>query len=279
MHRTHIRANQPWWTANWKEFAHYRDLLWFLVRRDFTTLYKQTILGPVWYVLQPVATTLVFTVVFGKIAGIGTDGVPPFLFYRSGMLLWTFFQGCLMDISNTFIGNTHLFGKVYFPRLIIPAALVAKNSGQLILNVLLFLGFYAYYIHAGTPSIHPTPWLAYLPILILQSALAGLGAGLWLAALTAKYRDLRFMLALLAQLWMFATPIVWSASKATDQQWRWILLANPMAGPVVFNRIAFLGVGNADLTLLCSSLILSILLAVSGILLFNKVQRTFIDTV
>jgi len=278
MHRTHIRANQPWWTADWKEFARYRDLLWFLIRKDFTTLYKQTILGPVWYVLQPVATTLVFTVVFGKIAGIGTDGIPPFLFYMSGMLLWTFFQGCLTDISSTFISNTHLFGKVYFPRLIIPASLVAKNTGQLILNVILFLGFYAYYLYSGTPNIHPTLWLAWLPVLILQSALAGLGAGLWLAALTAKYRDLRFMLALLAQLWMFATPIVYSASKVTDH-WRWILLANPMAGSVVFNRIAFLGIGAADLDLLLSSLIISILLAVSGVLLFNKVQRTFIDTV
>jgi len=278
MHRTHICANQPWWTADWKEFAHYRDLLWFLIRRDFITLYKQTILGPVWYVLQPVATTLVFTVVFGNIAKIGTDGVPPFLFYMSGMVLWTFFQGCLMDVSSTFISNANLFGKVYFPRLIIPASLVAKNTGQLILNFLLFLGFYIYYRLSGTPNIHATAWLAWLPVLIIQSALAGLGSGLLLAALTAKYRDLRFALTFLAQLWMFATPIVYSASKVTEH-WRWILLANPMAGSVVFSRLAFLGIGTADLTLLFSSLAISIALAISGVLLFNKVQRTFIDTV
>jgi lipopolysaccharide transport system permease protein len=225
------------------------------------------------------ATTLVFTVIFGKIAGIGTDGVPPFLFYMSGMVLWTFFQGCLMDISATFISNTHLFGKVYFPRLIIPFSLIAKNSGQLILNILLFLGFYAYYLFTSTPNIHPTLWLAYLPILIIQSALAGLGAGLWLASLTAKYRDLRFMLTLFAQLWMFATPIVWSASKVTDLHWQWLLLINPMAGSIVFNRIAFLGIGEPDLILLLCSLSESIILAISGILLFNKIQRTFIDTV
>jgi len=278
MNRTHIRSNQPWWTADWKEFAQYRDLLWFLIRRDFTILYKQTILGPVWYVLQPVATTLVFTVIFGNIAGMSTDGTPAFLFYMSGMVLWTFFQSCLIDVSSTFISNTHLFGKVYFPRLIIPASLVAKNAGQLILNLLLFLGFYTYYILHGTTTIHPTVWLAWVPVLILQSALAGLGAGLWLAALTAKYRDLRFALTFLAQLWMFATPIVYSASKVPEHL-RWILLANPMAGSVVFNRLAFLGVGKPDLPLLFISLTTSILLAISGVLLFNKVQRTFIDTV
>lgn len=277
MHRTHIRANQPWWTANWKEFAQYRDLLWFLIRRDFTVLYKQTILGPLWYVLQPVATTLVFTVIFGNIAGMSTDGTPAFLFYMSGMVLWTFFQSCLVDVSSTFISNTHLFGKVYFPRLIIPASLVAKNAGQLILNLLLFLGFYTYYILHGA-TIHPTAWIAWVPVLVLQSALAGLGAGLWLAALTAKYRDLRFALTFLAQLWMFATPIVYSASKVPEHL-RWILLANPMAGSVVFNRLAFLGVGIPDIPLLFISLTTSFFLAVSGILIFNKVQRTFIDTV
>jgi lipopolysaccharide transport system permease protein len=278
MHRTHIRANQPWWTANWKEFVHYRDLLWFLVRRDFTTLYKQTILGPVWYVLQPVATTLVFTVVFGNIAGLSTDGTPAFLFYMSGMVFWTFFQSCLTDISGTFISNTHIFGKVYFPRLIIPVSLVAKNSGQLILNFLMFLGFYAYYQISGTPSIHPTQWIAWVPVLIFQTALAGLGVGLWLAALTAKYRDLRFAMTFLTQLWMYATPIPWSATRVSDNL-HWILVWNPMAGVVIFNRLAFLGTGTADMTILLSSLVSSIALAISGILVFNKVQRTFIDTV
>ncbi len=278
MHRTHIRANQPWWTADWKEFAHYRDLLWFLVRRDFTTLYKQTILGPVWYVLQPVATTLVFTVVFGNIARVGTDGVPAFLYYLSGMVLWTFFQGCLMDISGTFVNNAHIFGKVYFPRLIVPVSLVIKNSGQLVLNFLLFTAFLAYYTLSGATSAQPTLWLAWFPVLVLQTALSGLGAGLWLTVFTAKYRDLSFALTLIAQLWMFATPIVYSAASVPDH-WRWVLLANPMAGSVVFNRLAFLGVGSADLTLLVVSLLESLLLAVSGLLLFNKVQRTFIDTV
>lgn len=278
MHRIHIRANQPWWRMNWHELLHYRDLLWFLVHRDFTTLYKQTILGPVWYVLQPVATTLVFTVIFGNIAKIGTDGVPAFLFYMSGMVLWTFFQSCLMDISGTFVSNTHLFGKVFFPRLIIPASLVIKNSGQLVLNLLLFLGFYAYYGFTAPNTFHPTPWLAWVPILILQTALAGLGAGLWLASLTARYRDLRFALAFLAQLWMFATPIVYSVTHV-PASWHWTLLVNPMAGSIVFNRLAFLGIGAADPALLATSLSESALLAVSGILIFNKVQRTFIDTV
>lgn len=278
MHRTHIRANQHWWIIDWNEFAHYRDLLWFLVRRDFTTLYKQTILGPVWYILQPVATTLVFVVVFANIAQVGTDGAPSFLFYMSAMVFWTFFQGCLMDISGTFVNNAHLFGKVYFPRLIVPVSMVIKNSGQLLLSFCIFLVFYAYYRLMGTTVIHATPWLALIPVLIFQSALAGLGAGLWLATLTAKYRDLRFALTLIAQLWMFATPIVYSASSVTER-WRWLLLVNPMAGTVMFSRLAFLGVGAADLAMLASSCTISVILAVSGVLFFNKVQRTFIDSV
>jgi lipopolysaccharide transport system permease protein len=277
MQRTHIKANQPWWTVNWRELAEYRDLLWFLVCRDFTTIYKQSILGPLWFVLQPLSTTLVFTVVFGNIAKIGTDEVPPFLFYSSGMVLWYYFQGCLNDVSATFVGNAHLFGKVYFPRLIVPIALVIKNVGQLVLNFAVFLGFFAYYAWRGAP-IHPTAWLALLPALVIQCAMAGMGAGLWLAALTAKYRDLRFALTFLATLWMYATPIAYSATKVSDS-WRWILLANPMASATVFFRLAFLGAGSADLTLLFSGMAISVVLFVTGLMAFNRVQRTFIDIV
>ena len=145
MSRTVIRANQAWWNINWRELVEYHDLLWFLIKRDFTTVYKQSILGPLWFVIQPLATTLVFTVIFGNIAGMGTDGVPPFLFYMSAMVLWNYFQSCLNDVANTFVGNAHLFGKVYFPRLIVPFALTAKNVGQLVLNFLMFLGFYIYF--------------------------------------------------------------------------------------------------------------------------------------
>ena len=278
MHRTHISANQPWWIIPWRDIAEYRDLLWFLVRRDFTTQYKQSILGPLWFVLQPLATTLVFTVVFGNIAKVGTDGVPPFLFYMSGMVFWTYFQGCLNDISNTFVGNAGIFGKVYFPRLIVPLSLAIKSLEQFLLNLLMFLGFFFYFHARPDSALQPNSTLALVPVLLLQCTLAGMGAGLWLAALTAKYRDLRYALAFLSQLWMFATPIVYSTTNV-PAKWMWVVYANPMSCVVVFARRAFLGTGAADPALLGSGLAVGALLFVTGLLMFNKVQRTFIDTV
>ena len=278
MTRTVIRANQAWWNINWRELVEYHDLLWFLIKRDFTTVYKQSILGPLWFVIQPLATTLVFTVIFGNIAGMGTDGVPPFLFYMSAMVLWNYFQSCLNDVANTFVGYAHLFGKVYFPRLIVPFALTAKNVGQLVLNFLMFLGFYIYFATRPTSLLHANGWVVIVPVLALQCALAGLGAGLWLTSMTAKYRDLRYALSFLSQLWMFATPIIFSISKVPEK-WMWAIYANPMSCVVVFNRHAFLGTGHAEIPLLVSGLAMGLLLFVSGILVFNKTQRTFIDVV
>lgn len=278
MNRTHIKANQPWWRIDWREIAGYRDLLWFLIRRDIVAVYAQSVLGPLWYVIQPLAITLVFTVIFGNIAGIGTDGINPFLFYMSGIVLWTFFQGCLMDVSATFVSNTHLFGKVYFPRLIVPLGLAAKNAVQLALNLAIFLGFHVYFLLRAPGNLQPNAWLLAVPLLILQAGLAGIGAGLWLTSLTAKYRDLRYALTFLAQLWMFATPIAWSATGLSDR-WRWLLLANPMASVVTFNRHAFLGTGTTDISLLITGFVASLVLFISGLLVFNRVQRTFIDIV
>lgn len=278
MHRTHIYADQPWWTVHWREIAEYRDLLWFLVRRDFTTQYKQSILGPLWFVLQPLATTLVFTVIFGNIAKVGTDGVPPFLFYMSGMVFWTFFQGCLNDISNTFVGNAGIFGKVYFPRLIVPFSLAIKSLEQFLLNLAMFLAFFAYFHARPGSALAPNLWIAVVPALMAQCVLTGMGAGLWLASLTAKYRDLRYALTFLSQLWMFATPIVYSTTNV-PAKWMWVVYVNPMSCAVVFSRHAFLGTGAADLALLGSGLAMGALLFVSGLLMFNKVQRTFIDIV
>lgn len=276
--RTHIRAGQPCWKIGWSELISYRDLLWFLVRRDFSTVYKQSVLGPLWFVIQPLATTLVFTIVFGQIAGLSSGGVPQFLFYNGGLVLWYYFQGCLNDISGTFVANAHMFGKVYFPRLIVPIALVIKNLGQLALNFVFFLAFLAYFMIRQPGCVHPGPGMALLPLFVIQTALAGMGAGLWLAALTAKYRDLRFALTFLSQLWMFATPIPWPAEKVSAT-WHWILLVNPMAGPVIFFRQAFLGTGSVDLSVLACGALLSLGLFLSGLLLFNRVQKTFIDTV
>jgi len=273
-----IRPNTSWFSIDWKEIVEYRDLLWFLVLRDFTAIYKQSILGPLWFVLQPLATTVVFTVIFGSIAKIGTDGLPPFIFYMSGMVLWNYFQGVMNGVSGALIGNAGVFSKVYFPRLVVPLSLVISNLGQFALNFLMFLGFYLYYYYFTEAKIHPSLWIGLLPLLVIQCAAIGLGVGLWLCALTVKYRDLRFALPFLAQLWMFATPIVYPAS-LVPEQWRWIVAINPMAGVVELNRFIFFGVGSVTQDILIGGFLASLLLLVSGLLIFNRVQRTFVDTI
>ena len=273
-----IRANQPWWRIHSREIWAYRDLLWFLVRRDFTAIYKQSVLGPLWFVIQPLLTTLVFTVIFGHVAKIGTDGLPPFLFYLSGMVLWNYFQGCLNNVSAALLDNAQVFGKVYFPRLVAPLALTISNLGQLAINLALYLAFLVYFGLFTTAPIHPSWTVLALPVLILQTAAAGLGAGLWLAALTAKYRDLRFALPFLAQLWMFVTPIVYPVSVVAPKH-QWVLALNPVAGVVDFNRHAFLGTPTMSPLMYGLGGLIGLLLLISGVLLFNKVQRNFVDTI
>ncbi len=277
-HKTHIKANQAWLRINWRELWEYRDLLFFLVRRDFTAVYKQSVLGPLWFVIQPLATTLVFTVVFGNFGKMSTDGVPPFLFYYCGLFLWNYFQSCMNHVSDTLIANAHMFGKVYFPRLVVPLAIVVSNLAQFLLNLLLFSGFLLYFIFRTDAAIQPSWWILGLPLMVLQCAAIGLGVGLWLSALTAKYRDLRFAIPFLAQLWMFATPVAYSATLATGK-WEWMVLLNPMSSVIQFNRMAFLGAGGLDGEHMALGAVLSILLLLSGLLVFNRVQRNFIDTV
>ncbi len=276
--RTVIKADQSYLHINWREIWEYRDLLWFFVLRDFTAVYKQSILGPLWFVLQPLATTLVFTVVFGNIAKIGTDGVPPFLFYLSGMVLWNYFQNCMNSVSNVLIGQAGMLSKVYFPRLVLPLSQVISNLGQFLLNFAMFLGFWVYYRCFTDAAIQPHALIVCAPLLVLQCAAVGLGVGLWLSAATVKYRDLRFALPFLAQLWMFLTPIVYPAS-LVSKKWHWLIAINPMAGIVEFNRHAFLGVGNIDFSFYFTGLMVGLVMLVTGLLAFNKVQRTFVDTI
>jgi lipopolysaccharide transport system permease protein len=278
MIRTHIRPNTSWFSVDCKEIIEYRDLLWFLVLRDFTAIYKQSILGPIWFVLQPLATTVVFTVIFGSIAKIGTDDLPPFIFYMSGTVLWNYVQGVMNGVSGALIGNAGVFSKVYFPRLIVPFSRVVSNLGQFALNFVMFAGFYLYYYYFTATKIQPSFWIGLLPLLVIQCAAIGLGVGLWLSALTVKYRDLRFALPFLAQLWMYATPIVYPAS-LVPEQWRWIVALNPMAGVVELNRFIFFGVGAVTQDILIGGFLASLLLLVSGLLIFNRIQRTFVDTI
>lgn len=278
VHRTHIRAGRPWWSIDGREIWEYRDLLWNLVVRDLTAVYKQSILGPLWFVIQPLLTTVVFTIIFGNVAKISTDGVPHFIFYMSGIIFWNYFQGVLNHGGSSLVSNHNMLAKVYFPRLILPLSGIIVNLAHLALNFVMFLGFYLWFIFKGSVLI-PNAWLFMLPVLVIQCGLLGFGFGLWVSALTIKYRDLRFALPFLVQLWMYGTPIVYPASLVVRPVLKHILWLNPMTAVVEFSRYGFTGRGSADPYGLCLSWVVTLLVLFTGLFLFNKVQRTFIDTI
>ena len=279
MHQTHIKANQPWWKINWREIVEYRDLLWMLTFRDLTAIYKQTILGPLWFIIQPLSTTLVFTVIFGQVAKVSTDGIPKIVFYMSGTVLWNYFAGCMTQGANSLVTNTYVLSKVYFPRLIIPLSGVLSNLAHFLLNLVMFLGFYFYFLFFTDSAMCPRWELVLFPLLVLQCALIGLGVGLWVAALTTKYRDLRFALTFLTQLWMYATPIVWPASLGMRPAMRVLLWSNPLSFVVECARWMFTGTGTVTPLTAAASIGMTLLLLASGLLIFNRVQRTFVDTI
>lgn len=275
-----IQPTSAWFRIPWRELLHYRDLLFLLVRRDFVARYKQTILGPLWFVIQPLATTLVFTVVFGKIAKIPTDHLPPLLFYMCGMLAWQYFAQCMQGTSGTFINNANLFGKVYFPRLVVPLSVIISNLAAFVIQLATFLCFWLFFkFCTGSGKLFGmTPWLLALPVLLLQTAAIGLGVGLWMSALTAKYRDFVLVSGFLTQLWLYATPVVYPLS-AVSEKWRWVSAINPMSGIVETYRYAFLGAGTVNPFYLGISVVTTVLLLVTGLLVFSRTERTFIDTV
>lgn len=274
---TRISADNPWWAIDWRELWAYRDLFGLLVRRDLTVVYKQSILGPLWFVLQPLLSTVVFTLIFSNMAKLSTDSIPPFIFYMSGTVLWSYFAGCMNSVASSLSTNAHLFSKVYFPRLLMPFALTTSNMAQLLLNLAIFAGFWGYSLFSGAP-IHPGAGAFLLPLLMLQCGIVGLGSGLWLSAMTVKYRDLRFALGFLSQLWMFATPVVYPTS-VVGERYAWVLALNPMAGPVDYFRASFLGTPPMRPELYLSGLVIGVVLFVTGLFLFNKVQRSFVDTI
>ena len=279
MPRTIIRANQPWWRVPLGEIADYRDLLLLLVKRDLTAIYKQTILGPLWFIIQPLVTTVVFTIIFGKVANVSTDGVPHLIFYMCGTVLWNYFQGCMLQSANSLVGNANIMSKVYFPRLIIPISGVFTNLAHFLLNLIMFFGFYAYFLFFVQSPLRPNPLLIWFPLLVLQCALIGLGVGLWVAALTTRYQDLRFALTFLTQIWMYATPIVYPASLIVSPTYRLLLWMNPMSFVVECARLMFTGSGTVTMASFVISVSMTLLLLVSGLLVFNRVQRTFVDTI
>ena len=275
-----IRARQRWLHLPLREIADYRDLLFLLVRRDFVAKYKQTLLGPLWFIIQPLLTTLVFAIIFGNVAKIPTDGLPPVLFYLCGLLGWTYFAQTFNTTSTTFVTNAPLFGKVYFPRLIVPLSVTVSNLLAFALNLLIFCGFLAYFnfFTAAGDSLHVT-WNAFLlPLLIVQLAATALGVGLWVSALTAKYRDLTHLSAFLIQLLMYATPVIYPLSQIPSN-WQWLASLNPMTMIVENFRLMFLGQATASVALTLLSAGISFVLLFTGILLFQRTERTFIDTV
>lgn len=277
---TIIQPNRSWWYIDWQGLLHYRDLLFLLVRRDFVSKYKQTILGPLWFIIQPVLMAVVFTVIFGNFAKIPTDGTPPMLFYLCGLLAWTYFANCFTGTSNSFLANAGIFGKVYFPRLIPPLSVTISNLLAFGIQLGTFLGFYTYfkYFTLAGATFQPNLFLIVLPLLLLQTAVFSLGVGLWLSALTAKYRDFAFLTGFIVQVWMYATPVIYPIS-LIPEKWRLLVMINPMAPIVESYKYAFLGAGTLNLGYLLISAVITVIVLLTGILIFNKVERTFIDYV
>jgi lipopolysaccharide transport system permease protein len=275
-----IAPARAWDLQSWRELWEYRDLLVLLVRRDYVTRYRQTLLGPAWYVLQPIAMTAVFWVVFARFLGVPTDGAPAPLFFLSGLILWNYFSQNLIVGGATFINNSHVFGKVWFPRTIIPLATIISNLLTVVLQLGPFLLFFAYYKLFTTQAeeVHIGKAVILAPLALLHAALLSLGISLLVAASTARFRDLIHLNQYLVQLWMFATPVIYPLSRV-PARWRWLVWGNPVSVPVETLRIALLGRGSLEVGPVIFSGGAALLLLVAGLVTFQRAERTAMDTV
>lgn len=272
-----IEPHGRWIDLRLAELWRYRDLVSLFVYRDFVARYKQTILGPLWYLIQPLFTTIVFTIVFGNIAGIPTNGVPKFLFYMAGNVTWSYFAECLNKTHNTFTANSNVFGKVYFPRLAIPLSVVISNLVTFAIQFAFFLVFLAYFRWQGASVEFRLPALL-LPVLILMMAGLGLGLGLVVSAATTRYRDLTHLVTFGVSLLMYGTPVVYPLSEVPEA-YRWLVVANPMTSVVETLRYGFLGSGTFEPLHLAYSGAMTVIVVLAGILVFHRVERTFMDMV
>lgn len=273
-----IEPQRSWLDLRLGEVWRYKDLILLFVQRDFVSFYKQTVLGPLWYLIQPLLTTVIFTFIFGNIASLPTDGLPKFLFYMSGTVVWSYFADCLNKTSQTFVNNANLFGKVYFPRLAVPLSILISNMITFAIQFGMFLIFELYFIGQGA-DIHPNwLWILLSPILILMMAGLGLGFGIIISSLTTKYRDLRFLVTFGVQLLMYAAPVIYPVS-SVPSKFQWIILANPMTSIIEAFRYAFLGVGTVHIAQLLYSFIFMVIVMSAGTMIFNRVEQTFMDTV
>jgi len=266
-----------WWHIPWRELWQYRDLIGMFVHRDFTATYKQTILGPFWYLLQPLFTTAMLVLVFGFLAKVPTDGLPHLLFFMSGVVVWNYFADCLTKTSNTFTGNANLFGKVYFPRLAVPLSIVLTNMITFLVQFAIFGVVLIYFWAKGAP-VFPNYRVIILPLLVLQMALLGLGMGAIVSSLTTRWRDLSMLVGFGTQLWMYASSVVIPLS-VIPEKLRWIFVLNPMVPIIESFRFAFLGRGVVEIWQLMVSLAVTLVIFISGVAIFTRVERDFMDTV
>ncbi|MDR1324381.1 MAG: ABC transporter permease [Candidatus Margulisbacteria bacterium] len=274
---TIIKPRTGWFDINLREVWRYRDLIKIFVYRDFVVYYKQTILGPLWWLIQPLFTSGMFTLIFGAIAGLPTDGIPTILFYLSGVVCWSYFSDCLLTTSNTFTANAAIFGKVYFPRLVVPVSTVLSGLIKFAIQFALFMVIYLIYLLQGA-AVQPSFWILALPLLLAQMAALALGLGIIASSLTTKYRDLALAMAFFVQLMMYATPVVYPLSMLPEK-WRPLAMLNPMAPIIEFFRLAFLGAGSIDLWTALWSVGFTLLILFLGVIFFSRVEKSFMDTV
>ena len=272
-----IKPKRHWFDIDFLEIWNYRDLLLLFVRREIVVVYKQTIMGPLWFFIQPLITTMMFMVVFNGIAGISTDGMPPILFYLAGITIWNYFAESFRLTSDTFVANAGIFGKVYFPRIIMPMAVVMSNLVKFGIQFTLFLGVYFYYFFS-TDVINPNATLLLFPFYVILIAIFGLSFGLVVSSLTTKYRDLKFLIQFAVQLWMYITPVIYPMSKIPEK-YKLLVQINPISSIVEAFKYAFTGVGSFSWNGLIYSTIFAIVMLFFGLLIFNKTEQNFMDTV
>lgn len=261
-----------------KQLLRYKDLIYLFVYRDFVSQFKQTVLGPLWFFIQPILTTITFTIIFGNIADISTDGMPRILFYLSGIVLWNYFSECVMKTSDTFIANQAIFGKVYFPRIVVPLSIVISCLLKLGVQLLIFLAVFAYYLFATGSVIKPNMYICLLPVMIIIMAGLGLGFGMIISAMTTKYKDLKFLVQFGIQLLMYASPVVYPLS-VVSSKYKLFILANPMSSIIELFKLAFLGAGEFEWSYLLYSFCFMVIILFLGVVIFNKVEKSFVDTV
>ena len=277
-YHTHITSDHKWLDFKLKEVWKYRDLIWLFTKRDFVVKYKQTVLGPAWLFISPLLTSVIYTFVFGGIAKMGTDGIPQILFYLSGTAIWTFFSTCLTQNATAFTKNANVFGKVYFPRLTMPISNVISALLQFGIQMILVIGVWIFYNITG--EISPNWWAMWMiPVVLVQLGIMGLGFGIIVSSLTRKYRELTILIGFGVSLWMYGTPVVYPLSQLDNGVLKSLIIANPVTAPIEMFRYALLGQGDINPIYIAISWMVTIVVLFLGIMLFNKVERTFMDTV